>query len=242
MTTETFAVEADGLCRRYGRSWALIDVDLRVPRGKALLVAGRNGSGKSTLFRVLAGALKPDRGTYRVLGSDGMHARQDARRKIGLLGHYSNTYDALSALQNLQVTARFLGRPAGRKELMPVLEEVGLAERADSPITSFSAGMRKRIAFARVLVEDPEVVLLDEPYGQLDPPGFAFVDALVPRLLSRGKTVLMASHLLEKGAELCDLGIALERGRVVWSGVGADLPAAFGGRPEPKALLAETAR
>lgn len=227
------AVEALGLCRRYGRSWALIDVDLAVPRGRSLLVAGRNGSGKSTLFRVLAGALKPDRGTYRICGHDGIAARQEARAAVGLLGHYSNTWDALSALQNLQVTARFAGKPAGRRDLMPLLEEVGLAERAGSPITSFSAGMRKRIAFARVLLQAPRVVLLDEPYGQLDPPGFAFVDALVPRLTAQGCTVLMASHMLEKGAELCDEGLALERGRVIFRGAARDLPAAFAAHHAP---------
>lgn len=227
MDEEQTAVEANGICRRYGRSWALIDVDLRVPRGSALLVAGRNGSGKSTLLRVLAGALRPDRGSYRISGSDGILHRQQARKAVGLLGHYSNTWDALSALQNLQVLARFLGRPSSRKDLLPFLEEVGLAERADSPITSFSAGMRKRIAFARILVQDPEVVLLDEPYGQLDPPGFQFVDRLIPDLIARGKTILMASHMLEKGAELCHDGIALERGRLVWSGKAAQLPAAF---------------
>jgi len=227
------AVEATGLCRRYGRSWALIDVDLHVPAGTSLLVAGRNGSGKSTLFRVLAGALKPDRGSYRICGFDGIANRQEARASIGLLGHHSNTWDALTALQNLQVVARFMGKKAGRRDLMPLLEEVGLAERADSPITSFSAGMRKRIAFARLLLQEPKVVLLDEPYGQLDPPGFAFVDALVPRLTRNGSTVLMASHMLEKGAELCDLGLALERGRVIYRGPASGLPAAFAAHHAP---------
>lgn len=229
------AVEADGLCRRYGRAWALIDVDLQVPAGQALLVAGRNGSGKSTLFRVLAGALKPDRGAYRIGGRDGVRHRQEARAGTALLGHYSNTWDALSALQNLQVLARFLGRPASRQALLPLLEEVGLAERADSPITSFSAGMRKRMAFARVLLQDPPVVLLDEPYGQLDPPGFAFVDALVPRLKAQGKAVLIASHMLEMSARLCDQGLALERGRVIYRGDAAGVVDAFAAHHAPRA-------
>lgn len=237
MQAEFPAVQANGLCRRYGRAWALIDVDLEVPAGKALLVAGRNGSGKSTLLRVLAGALKPDRGSYRICGHDGVLDRQRARANVGLLGHHSNTWDALSALQNLQVTARFLGKAAGRRDLMPLLEEVGLAERADSPITSFSAGMRKRIAFARLLLQEPKVVLLDEPYGQLDPPGFAFVDALVPRLKERGCAVIVASHMLEKSADLCDLGIALERGHVIYRGTAAGLPAAFTAHHAPQQRL-----
>jgi heme ABC exporter ATP-binding subunit CcmA len=227
MSNEPLAVETNGLCRRYGRSWALIDVDLRVPQGTSLLVAGRNGSGKSTLFRVLAGALKPDRGQVRVHGHDFIAARQELRRHIALLGHYSYTYDALDALQNLQVAARMMGKPADRKALLPLLEEVGLAHRATDPIHTYSAGMRKRMAFARVLLQDAPVMLFDEPYGQLDPPGFRFVDELVPRLKARGKTVIIASHLLEKGAELCDQGIALERGQVFWRGPASELPQAW---------------
>lgn len=227
MSNDAFAVETAGLCRRYGRSWALIDVDLQVPAGSSLLVAGRNGSGKSTLFRVLAGALKPDRGQVRVHGHDALAARQELRRHIALLGHYSYTYDALGALQNLQVAARMMGRPADRDALLPLLEEVGLADRANDPIHTYSAGMRKRMAFARVLLQDAPVMLFDEPYGQLDPPGFRFVDELVPRLKARGKTVIIASHHLEKGAELCDFGIALERGEVFWRGPARELPQAW---------------
>jgi heme exporter protein A len=219
------AVEAAGLSRRYARRWALVDVALRVPRGSALMVAGRNGSGKSTLLRVLATAIRPTRGSARVAGFDLVEAPEDVRRRTALLGHATYTYDALTALENLRLTARFLGRSHSRDALRAVLDEVGLAERADDAVETFSAGMRRRLALGRVLLQDAAVVLLDEPYGQLDPPGFRLVDRFLARLRESGRSVLMATHLLERGADLCDEAVVLEAGRVAWKGSAADLPA-----------------
>jgi heme exporter protein A len=218
------AVEAAGVCRRYGRRWALVDVDLRLPRGAALLLAGRNGSGKSTLLRVLATAIAPTRGQARVAGFDLGRQRDEVRRRTAILGHASYSYDGLTAIENLRIAARFLGRPHAQEPLRALLDEVGLAERSDDPVETFSAGMRKRLALARVLLQDADVVLLDEPYGQLDPPGFRLVDGLFARLRATGRTVLLATHLLERGADLCDLGLVLEAGRVAWSGPAGDLP------------------
>jgi ABC-type multidrug transport system ATPase subunit len=121
------------------------------------------------------------------------------------------------------VAARFLARPADRVSLTARLAEVGLAERADDPVTTFSAGMRKRLTLARTLLQEADVVLLDEPYGQLDPPGFRLIDGVVASLRARGATVLMATHLLERGAALCERGLVLEQGRVAWSGPAAEL-------------------
>lgn len=215
---QVLAVEAEGLCRRYGRRWALVDVSLQVPRGSALLVAGRNGSGKSTLLRVLATAIRADRGSGRILGNDLRERTAQARACSALLSHASHLYDALSALENLGIAARFLGRDTRAAALMPVLEQVGLADRAhDAPIT-FSAGMRKRLALARVLLKDASVVLLDEPYGQLDPPGFRLVDGVVRALRARGATVLIASHQLARASALCERGLVLDQGRLTWEG------------------------
>jgi heme exporter protein A len=218
------AVEARGVCRRYGRRWALADVTFDVPRGTTLMVAGRNGSGKSTLFRVLATAIRADRGTARIEGLDIRDAKPAVRSRTALLTHQSHLYEALTALENLQVAARFLGRDARSAALVPLLEEVGLADRAGDPVATFSAGMRKRLSLARTLLQEAAVVLLDEPYGALDPPGFRLVDRFFSLLRKRGTTVLVATHLLERGAALCDRGIVLEGGRLVWSGAARDLP------------------
>src|SRR5438067_7371290 len=146
------AVAAAGLCRRYGRRWALADVSFEVPAGALAMVTGRNGSGKSTLLRVLATAIRPDLGTARILGHDVRVERELVRHKVGLLGHRTHLYEPLTALENLAVVARFLGADAGRRALLGHLEEVGLADRGDDPVQTFSAGMRQRLALASVLL------------------------------------------------------------------------------------------
>lgn len=218
-----FAIDCVSLCKRYGRRWALVDVGFRLPAGRTLLVAGRNGSGKSTLFRLLAAALAPDRGTARIGGHD-LTDYDSVRRATALLGHYSYTYDSLTALENLQIAARVLSRAASRPELMPLLARVGLDKRADDPISNFSAGMRKRLSLARVLLQDAAVVLLDEPYGQLDPPGFRLMDSVIEELQSSGTTILLATHLLEHGARMSNYALVLSDGRVTWSGAASQLP------------------
>jgi heme exporter protein A len=216
------AVETAGLGRRFGRRWALAEVSLTVPAGARVMVTGRNGSGKSTLLRVLATASRVDRGSARVAGHDLRAARVQVRRKVALLGHHSYLYEAFSARDNLTVAARFLGASADRVESL--LDRVGLSSRAEDPVSVFSAGMRKRLALARALLQDAEVLLLDEPYGELDPPGFALLDRVLDEQRSRGTTVLLATHLLEHGRESCDLALTLDEGRLVWSGTAADLP------------------
>lgn len=218
------AVETEGLSRRYGRRWALMDVSLRVEPGTILMLTGRNGSGKSTLLRVLSTAIRADRGSARVAGCDLRSQRDEARRQVALLGHHTHLYEALTALENLQVSARFLGQDAGRQALLGTLDEVALAERADDAVMTFSAGMRKRLALARTLLQPASVVLLDEPYGALDPPGFRLVDGILSRLRAQGRTVLMATHLVERGSHHCDVGVVLEKGRLAWSGSAAELP------------------
>jgi len=220
------AIETTSLGRRYGRRWALMDLTFEIPRGSTAMLIGHNGSGKSTLLRVLATALRPDQGHARIHGYDVSQARVQAQHTVALLGHHLYLYDALSALENLQLVARFLGAPSQRPELLERLAQVGLAQRADDPVASFSAGMRKRLALARTLQQPAQVVLLDEPYGELDPAGFRWVDDLLSRLRGEGRTVLMATHLVERGRALCDFAVALEAGRLAYAGPAAQAPGA----------------
>lgn len=219
------AVAAAGLCRRYGRRWALVDVGFRVARGRVVMIVGRNGSGKSTLLRVLSTAIRADRGTASILGLDLAADRDLVRRRLALLSHDSHHYEALTALENLRVAARFLGRDDSRSALVGALADVDLGERADDAVATFSSGMRKRLSLARVLLKNADVVLLDEPYAALDPAGFRLVDRLLERLRSENRTVLMATHLLEHGSALCDEALLIDSGRLVWSGRASELPA-----------------
>jgi heme exporter protein A len=217
-----WAIEASGLGRRYGRRWALAEVRLTVPHGSRLLVAGRNGSGKSTLLRVLATAARAHRGTARVAGHDIHGQREEVRKRVAFLGHYSYLYEALSVRENLRVAAGFLGGPAEAR-VPGLLRTVALDDRADDPVSTLSAGMRKRLALARALLQEAEVYLLDEPYGELDPPGFRLLDAVLDDLRAKGATVLLASHLLERGRQQCEQALLLEEGRVAWSGPAPEL-------------------
>src|SRR2546426_3588829 len=140
------AVAAAGLCRRYGRRWALTDVSFEVPEGALVMVTGRNGSGKSTLLRVLATAIRADRGTVRILGIDVHGARDSVRRKVALLGHRTHLYEPLTALENLTVRARFLGADSRRGPPLSRRQGGGPAGRGAAPVQAFSAGTRQRRA------------------------------------------------------------------------------------------------
>jgi heme exporter protein A len=223
MPSSDAAIETVGLSRRYGRRWALVDVSITIERGSAVMVAGRNGSGKSTLFRVLSTAIRPDLGTVRVEGFDVRKNRYEVRSRIALLSHYSYLYEALSAFENLQVVAQLLRLPSNRQDLLPFLARVHLEKRADDAVMTFSAGMRKRLSLARVLLQNAAIVFLDEPYGQLDPAGFVFVDHMVEELVRRGATVLMATHQVDRAATLCRDGLMLDAGRVVERGSSQDV-------------------
>jgi len=215
------SIDVEGVARRYGRRWALAGVTFHVPAATAMMVTGRNGAGKSTLFRVLATAIRPDRGSARVGGFDVVREREDVRRLTALLSHQNYLYETLTARENLQITVDHLGK--GRNGIAGALEQVGLGARATDAVSTFSAGMRKRLSFARVLLQEPRVVLLDEPYGALDPPGFDLVDEVIAGLRRRGATILMATHQWERSAKLCDLALVLEEGRVAWTGPASEV-------------------
>jgi heme exporter protein A len=200
------------LSKRYGRRWALANVSLEIMAGTVTILAGRNGSGKSTLLRLLATAIRPDLGGATVMGFDVVDHRADVRRAVALLSHFNYLYESLTARENLEVVADHLGMK--RVAIAAILDRVGLASRADDPVSTFSAGMRKRVSFARVLLQDPQVVLLDEPYAQLDPAGFDLVDSVVRDLKSRGLTVVMATHQVERTMAIADHAVTLEAGRV----------------------------
>jgi heme exporter protein A len=215
-------IEAQNLARRYGRRWALADVSFTLTGGSVLMLAGPNGSGKSTLLRTLATAVRPDGGSARVGGFDVATEREDVRKLVALLSHASYLYDSLTARENLAIVADHLGRR--RSGLAALLDRVGLGRRADDIVATFSAGMRKRLSFARVLLQEPRVALLDEPYGQLDPEGFVLVDDVVRELKSGGTTVIFATHQLARAAALADDALLLEAGRVAWRGKAAEVP------------------
>lgn len=216
-------IEASALSRRFGQRWALARLDLSIHPGEKFLIVGGNGSGKTTLLRILATALPRSLGGLQLFGMDPDLDRHRIRSRSALLSHQPAIYEDLSSSENLDIACRLAGQPLNAEEL---LEKVGLPVRPD-PVRFYSAGMRKRLAFARLLAQKPELALIDEPYGQLDPEGFDLVDSLMSTLSEDGCTVVIASHLVDRAAERCERALLLEAGQARYLGPAADVPKAW---------------
>ncbi|HEV2427119.1 MAG TPA: heme ABC exporter ATP-binding protein CcmA [Acidimicrobiales bacterium] len=191
----------------------LAGVTLEVERATLTVVTGPNGAGKTSLLALLAGLLPLTSGSAVVAGVDlaGGDARE-LRARVGWLGHEGSFYDDLSTRENLTFAARALGRP--RSSVDDALERVSLTRRADSPAKRLSAGQRRRLALAWLLVRRPELWLLDEPYASLDDEGRGFFDHLVGDVVAAGATVVVSAHDPLRSAHLAPRTVALAGGRV----------------------------
>lgn len=208
-------LELQDVSKRYGARWALARLNYRLSKGKSLLLTGHNGSGKSTLLRLIASSSSPTRGHIRVLGLDSVESRHAVRERTALLSHASFLYEDLSAEQNLLLLARLLGLPSPVDAAHELLNRVGLTTRSNNPVRQFSAGMRKRLAIARLLMKSPDMALLDEPFGELDPSGIAQMEKIIVSLQQTGTTLLLATHLIEQGLALTQQRLHLNEGRAV---------------------------
>jgi heme exporter protein A len=209
------AVQVSDVSKRYGRRWALAHLQLELEPGGSLLLTGHNGSGKTTLLKLLATAAFPTSGQIRVLDLDARREREAIRQKVALLSHSHFLYEELSAEQNVLLLARLIGADNPRQATRDVLGRVGLLERANQSVRQFSAGMRKRLAIARLLVKKPALALLDEPFGELDPEGIHQMEQTIRELTEAGTTVVLATHLVEQGQALCRQRLHLVEGRAV---------------------------
>jgi ABC-2 type transport system ATP-binding protein len=219
------AVEARGVEKRYGPLVAIADLTFEAAAGEILGVLGPNGAGKTTAIRVLTTILEPTRGSFAVAGAP--HTRRaEIRRRIGVLPESAGYPERQTGEEYLRYHARLYGRSrtAARGLAASLLEEVGLAERGRSLISSYSRGMRQRLGIARALVNEPKVVFLDEPTLGLDPAGQRQMLGTVRRLAGeRGATVLLSTHLLAEVEETCSRVLILNRGRVAAQGTVAEV-------------------
>ena len=210
------AVAVDGVWKFYGDYPALRDVRLDAAAGACLALIGRNGAGKTTLLRIMAGFSRPGRGEVRICGT----APRDTatRRRIGFLGHGISVYDELSAIENLTLFARLYGLQEPRQAAAEWLERTGLERVANGLVREFSRGMRQRLAVARAFLHNPSVLLLDEPFTELDERAIAVLQRLLREALAEGKTVVMSTHQLREALELATDVALLNRGRVAFAG------------------------
>jgi heme exporter protein A len=205
------ALEVERLARHYGEREALSDVSLTLREGQTLVVFGPNGAGKTTLLRVLASLLRPHAGEVRVLGSRLPDDAWGVRGRVGLLGHEPLLYRELTARENLRFHARLHGLARGRVE--EVLELLAMSARGDEPLRTLSRGMVQRVAVARTVLHDPELLLLDEPHSNLDPAAVELVAPLIGA--SSGRTRVICSHDPSGGLAEADVVLGLRGGRPV---------------------------
>lgn len=215
----TSAIDVQTVGRRFGTRWALRGVSFTVRPGEATGLLGPNGSGKSTVLRILATLLAPSAGTAFVDGLDVVRDAGAVRTRIGYLAHAPGLYDDLTARENLRFAADMLGLPHASVD--DAIARVGLAHAIDERVRVFSAGMQRRLALARLAMLRPRVLLLDEPYSNLDTDGVALVNETITGVIDSGGAALLVVHELAPAAPVLDRTITLLDGRIATDARGA---------------------
>ena len=208
-------VEAKGIVKSFGRREVLKGVDLVVGEGEFVIVMGPNGAGKTTLLRIIATIVRPDRGQIKVCGFPIPDKAPEARAKIGFLTHSPLLYDELTARENLLFYANLLSVRSPEKRIEELLRLVGLEDRAEERVRTFSRGMLQRLAIARALLHSPPLLLLDEPFTGLDQKAAEVLIALLKRLPQEGHAVIMTTHQLDETLTLAHRVLVLYKGKFV---------------------------
>jgi len=211
------AVSTHQLTKHYGRIRALENLTLDIPEGSVFGILGPNGSGKTTTLGMLLDVLNPTKGTFLWFGSE---PGPENRRKTGSLLETPCFYPYLSAIVNLKIIAEI--KKSGFDRIDEVLKTVGLYERRNSPYRTFSLGMKQRLALAAALLCDPPLLILDEPTNGLDPIGIAEIRDIITAVSRQGKTVILASHLLDEVQKVCSHFCILDKGVLVYTGPVSD--------------------
>ena len=208
------SIQATDLTRRFGPRAAVDAVSFSLASGDCLALFGPNGAGKTTLLRVLAGLLKPTRGTVAV---HGLPVRGDAaaRARVGLISHQSMLYRALTAQENVAFAARLYGIDEPNAAARAALERMRILDRADTPVRALSRGLQQRVSIARAVVHAPSVVLLDEPYTGLDAAGGAALTEMLRALRATGATLVLVTHNVDEGLDLATHAAVMMGGRFV---------------------------
>jgi heme exporter protein A len=207
-------VVANGLRKRFGASLVLDDLSLAVRPGECVALLGPNGAGKTTLLRILATLLRPTAGSLSIGNIDALAQPESARPLIGMLGHGSYVYEDLTAFENLRFWAVLSGQDASPDRLRAALEAVSLEGVAGDRARTFSAGMKRRLGLARLLLEHKRLLLLDEPLNGLDRQGRKWVQHVLLGLRDSGAAVVFATHSLGSGLELASRIAILSGGRL----------------------------
>ena len=223
MQNTDLAIEAQDIRKTFGHSAALAGVTLKVKRGEFLAFFGSNGAGKTTFLKIVATLMRPTSGTLKVEGIDVRQEPEDARRRIGFLSHNTFVYRDLTSIENLRFFCRLYGINDSDDRIMELLERVGLGKRARDPVRSLSRGLHQRVGIARVLLHDPSVILLDEPYTGLDARAVEMLNEVLDAAVSNGRnTIILTTHDVEHGLRAATRAVIIDRGKLVFSSAAGD--------------------
>ncbi|HNS51388.1 MAG TPA: heme ABC exporter ATP-binding protein CcmA [Anaerolineae bacterium] len=217
------AILVSKVTKAFGQQFALRGVDLAVAEGDFLALFGPNGAGKTTLMRIMSSLGRPTGGSVEILGEPLEKAATSLRRHIGLISHSPLLYGDLTPDENLRFFARMYDLPEPEVRIANLLDQVGLGGRRGDPVRTFSRGMIQRLAIARAILHDPAIMLLDEPYTGLDLQAAEMLCGYLRGLATSGRTVVLTTHNLEQGLEMCSRIAILERGRIAWQGRRAEV-------------------
>lgn len=209
-------IEARGLNKKFGYKTALRNIDLFLKEGDSLALFGPNGAGKSTLIQVLCSLLQPTSGRVRIAGYEARHNREALHQIIGLIAHQTFLYPHLTAYENLKFYGTMYGVARINERIPEVLDLVDLSDYKNDIVQNFSRGMQQRLSIGRAIIHDPVIMFLDEPFTGLDQQGREDFIRLILQCRDQGKTVIMASHDLQLGIELCDRAAILKAGKMVY--------------------------
>jgi len=218
-------VQVENLSKHYGERVAVDGVSFSIRRGECVGLLGPNGAGKTSLLRLVLGTAIPSAGQLRVLGRPVPAQAGLVRAQIGIVPQADNLDPDFSVMENLYTYGRYFGLPGATLEaqIPALLEFAALAERADAKIGDLSGGMKRRLTLARALINDPQLLILDEPTTGLDPQARQLIWRRLRQLLAQGKTLMITTHYMEEAERLCDRVMVMDKGRILATGSPAEL-------------------
>src|SRR5205814_846154 len=215
---DTFALESEDIRKTFGHFTALGGVTLNVKRGEFLTLFGRNGAGKTTFLKIAATLIRHTHGNLRIQGIDIREEPEKVRRHIGFLSHNTYLYRDLTPIENLRFFSRLYGVRDSEERILALLDRVGLRRRVSDPVRAFSRGLHQRLGIARVMLHDPSLILLDEPYTGLDANAVEILNQILDEACAAGKTIILTTHDLEQGLRGATRAAIIDRGKLVFSG------------------------
>ncbi|MFC2035233.1 ABC transporter ATP-binding protein [Chloroflexota bacterium] len=219
-TSQAWAVKVEGLTKSFSNKLALRGVDLEARQGEFVVIFGPNGAGKTTLIKVLATIMNPSSGRILIDGLNSRNSAEEIRRRIGVVTHQTFLYSNLTTYENLEFYSRIYDVPKRKERIHEVVAMVGMMNRLDDRVGTLSRGMQQRLSIARSLLHNPAVMLLDEPETGLDQEAVSMLWSALVTEREGKRTVILVTHNLERGLELGDRLLILNKGKIVYEGAG----------------------